>query len=209
MMPFPGLNDVRVQWLAIQRGNYKIYGFLIYTGSDYAIVEFLKEGIIDLDVLSGEECAIFLIEPPSKRWIDYVNKHNHPWKQYLDQLIVLQSTTLATEDDNDAEERGSVPDNVQMRNIFNSVVIVGNGNEVNVEQLMTPNYEALFDRSEAYEVADHFRIPRSQLPCLVFFKSLDDRNVWPLSLRIYRQPWELTDFFRDFFESPAFKALLA
>lgn len=207
MMPFPGLDEIKIQWLAIQQGNYKIYGFLIYTGSDTAIVEFLKEGIVDLDILSGEECAIFLIEPPSKRWIDYVKKKNHPWSQYLDQL------TAANHEAQDASENGLddmdlVPNSVLIREIRNAVVVVGPNNHVSMNQLLEPDYESLFDRSEAYNVAEHFNIATNEIPCLVFFKNLNDHVIWMQPLEDYDTQNKLKVFFRGFFVSPDFKSFL-
>lgn len=207
MMPFPGLYEVKIQWLAIQQGNYKIYGFLIYTGSDTAIVEFLKEGIVDLDILSGEECAIFLIEPPSKRWIDYVKKKNHPWSQYLNYL------TAANHEAQDASENALddtdlAPNTVLLQDIRNAVVVVGHNNHVSMNQLLEPDYESLFDRSEAYKVAEHFHIAKNEIPCLVFFKNLNDDVIWMQPLEEYDTQKALKVFFRSFFESPAFKSFL-
>ncbi|MCF0069768.1 hypothetical protein LZD49_04745 [Dyadobacter sp. CY261] len=206
MMPFPGLTEVKIQWLAIQQGNYKLYGFLIYTGSDLLIVEFLKEGIFDLDVLSGEECAIFLIEPPSKKWINYVKKTGHPWSKFFNNLV---NPIPAVADASPSKRAGIPSTSVTIQDIYNSVVILGDGNRVVMNQLLEPDYDALFDRSEAYKVADHFNIAKREIPCLVFFKDIDDHLIWMQQLDDYETPKALTGFFRSFFDSPTFQSLLA
>lgn len=206
MMPFPGLSEVRIQWVAIQQGNYRLYGFLIYTGSDTALVEFLKEGILDLDVLSGEECAIFLIEPPSKKWINYVRKSNHHWSRFFSDIV---NPTPGHLDSRRPKETAGSPGKVTIQDITNSVVILGDGNQVLMNQLLEPDYDVLFDRSEAYKVAEHFQIPKREIPCLVFFKNIDDHLIWMKQLDDYDTPKALKVFFRDFFDSLAFQSLLA
>lgn len=203
-MPFPGLTEVRIQWVAIQQGNYKLYGFLIYTGADNIIVEFLKEGILDLDVLSGKDCAIFLIEPPSKKWINYVRKNDHPWGQFFDDLINPTAEHKAAQRE---EKSFRMPGAITIEGIYNSVVVLGDDNFVSMTQLLEPNYDVLFDRSEAYKVAQHFGISNKEIPCLVFFKDIEDQNIWIQSLEKYDTHNALKFFFRDFFDSEHFKSL--
>lgn len=206
MMPFPGLSEVKIQWVAIQQGNYKLYGFLIYTGSDAAIVEFLKEGILDLDVLSGEKCAIFLIEPPSKKWINYVRKKGHPWTQFFSDLVYP-----ITSDTNTSRAKNSIEisNAINIQDITNSVIILGDGNKVLMSQLLEPDYDALFDRSEAYKVAEHFNIAHRDIPCLIFFKDIEDHDIWIRQLDDYNSPAALKVFFRNFFGSTEFQSLLS
>jgi hypothetical protein len=206
MLLFPGLSEIKIQWLAIQQGNYKLYGFLIYTGADTVIVEFLKEGILDLDVLSGNECAIFLIEPPSKKWINYVRKSGHPWAQFFNDLI---NPAPGHANVRQPKVGAEVPGTVTIEDITTSVVILGNDNHVLMNQLLEPDYDALFDRSEAYKVAEHFHIAKQEIPCLIFFKDIDDHLIWMQQLDDYDTLKSLKIFFRNFFDSPAFYSLFA
>lgn len=210
MMPIPGLEQIKIQWLLIEKGGYKLYGFLLYTGTDTVLVEYLKEGLIDLDILSGDECVIFLIEPPSKKWINYTKKKNHNWLKLFPQRA-------NTRDDKNEKQLASLDDKADavdqllkmiISNVSDSTIVIGNNNTISLEHLLDPQYDELYDRSEALEVAKHFHLSAANIPCLIFFKDIDSDLIWSKSLVEYTNNAQLNSFFRVFFESEDFKSLL-
>lgn len=203
MLPIPGLEQIRIQWLMIEKGGYKLYGFLLYTGTDNVLVDYLKEGITDLDVMSGNECAIFLIEPPSKKWISYARSKGHQWLNLFPQE---KDAGAAAQTDNGLSRDQLV--NVLVSGNERSVVVVGNNNVVSLNQLLEPEYDELYDRSEALAVARHFNLSWTDIPCLIFFKDLDGDVIWNKNLGTYLTIKELTGFFRAFFGSAEFSSLL-
>lgn len=203
MIPIPGLEQIKIQWLLIEKGGYKLYGFLLYTSSDTVLVEYLKNGLTDLDVLSGDECAIFLIEPPSKKWITYARKKGHIWLN----LFPPNGIKHDIEETNGAATRKELV-NTLIANNANSVVVVGDHVNLTLNQLIDPEYDELYDRTEAISVARHFNLKASDIPCLIFFKHLEGNVIWNQSLDGYQTIRDLNNFFRVFFESDDFKSLL-
>jgi len=204
MIPIPGLEEIKVQWLLIEKGGYKLYGFLLYTCTDTVLVEYLKNGLTELDVLSGDKCAIFLIEPPSKKWITYARKKGHLWLS----LFLPDGTRNAVEEMNDTEATHQQVVNTLIANNANSVIVVGDHVKVTLNQLLDPEYNELYDRTEAISVARHFNLKASDIPCLIFFKNLEGNVIWNKSLDGYQTIRDLNNFFRGFFESDDFKSLL-
>ena len=203
MLPIPGLEQIRIQWLMIEKGGYKLYGFLLYTGADNVLVDYLKEGITDLDMMSGKECAIFLIEPPSKKWITYARKKGHQWLSLFQQNEPAKEPVPA---DNGLNRDQLV--NVLVSGNERSVVVVGNNNVVSFNQLLEPEYDELYNRSEALSVARHFNLKWTDIPCLIFFKDLDGNVIWNKNLGEYLTMKDLNYFFRTFFASTEFQSLL-
>ncbi len=79
MMPIPGYEAVRCAWLRVEAEGYVLHGFL-YTLSDHPFPDYLDDtGLMDLDGWTGDECAVFVLYPPSSAWIDYTSSKDHAW----------------------------------------------------------------------------------------------------------------------------------
>ena len=49
MIPIPGLEDVKIKWVLLEKEGFLLFGFLLYTNSDRALVDYMKDGLFDLD----------------------------------------------------------------------------------------------------------------------------------------------------------------
>ena len=80
MIPVAALQDVHIRWLEIRKHGFVLHGFLLYTGSDQFIPEYIGgEGLTDLDMWSGRQCGIFLLHDPPAEWIEYARARDHVW----------------------------------------------------------------------------------------------------------------------------------
>ncbi len=208
MIPIPGLEDVKIKWVLLEKEGFLLFGFLLYTNSDRALVDYMKDGLFDLDFLSGDKCAIFVIESPSKEWIARTQKSGHTWwKIYGNQLI----TRRTAETTNFQAKKHSIFPIIQKIIIENNqdcMIAIGDGNHININQLLEPDIDLLYDRSEALRVARFFGLQAKDVPCLIFFKDLDSHIIWNSPLGNLQSQNEVKLFFRQFFESSEFSALM-
>lgn len=195
MIPVHGLDDVRVAWVEIQAEGYILHGFLLYSDNDDAFVEYMRSGLEELDYLSGEDCAIFVIESPSERWIAMAQSRNHPWwRLFGSQLLNLKADSQV------------VGDLLKVAN--RNLVHIGNGQTVSLDHLLGIRIGELYNRSEVWRVAKHFGLQNQDVPCITFFRDLDDTTFHVLDLTQIRTKYQATRLFRRFFDSAAFKQLL-
>ena len=88
MIPVPGLESVRCAWIDIQAQGFILHGFLLFLASDHFFSEYLDgEGLGDLDVWSGNDCAIFIVQSPSAAWIEYTKATDHAWWKLFGHLV--------------------------------------------------------------------------------------------------------------------------
>ena len=209
MIPVPGLEQVKISWINIQKEGFNLFGFLLYTACDKVVTEYIKDGIFDLDILSGEDCAIFVVEPPSKNWIDYTKNKNHIWwKLYGNKLEKKDSLFTQSKIDDFVENFTSIFRKNIIANNKNCNIIIGDGNTITLDQLINPSLSELYNRSESINVARHFNLTAKDIPCLIFFKDINDTVIWNSPLGNLTSHERLNYFFRDFFESNEFKSLL-
>ena len=205
MVLFPTLEQAKVKWLCLQTNHVTLFGFLLYTNSDRVIVDYMSDGICELDYLSGEQCLIFVSESPSKQWIEYTRLNSHLWWRTFRQTIAENSSTS--------------PENLKARTITllarnivenneKSNVIVGNNNKVLIQQIINPDINLLFDRTEALRIARHFQVQPKDVPCLIFFKDLNSSVIWKSTLGHLTEQNDVKNFFRVFFNSSDFQSLL-
>ena len=203
-----GLEQIRVKWLVrSDKSSYQLLGFLLYTDSDRAMVDYMRDGIFDLDELSGEECAIFVIESPSEKWINYSKQKNHDWWTLFGKELAEKALS----------ERSPEKPKSFLRNLFsfeqviikdnlNTTIVVGNDNTVSLAHIIQPTISLLYNRNEALKVARHFGIALKELPCIFFFKDFESKDGRKVPLQQYDSQSQLTSFFRSYFESDDYKS---
>lgn len=209
MIPVPGLEQVKVKWILLEQEGFLLYGFLLYSNQDVPLVEYMERGLGELDRLSGSECAIFVIEPPSKEWVQYTRRKKHSWWRLFGEELVADRL----DEDDDSEElttsrKVSVLERNIIENNHHSVIIVGDGNTMLLKSLMDPDSDIFFDRDDALDVARFFGIDYQEIPCLIFFEELESRVIWKSILSHLSTQKEVKEFFREFFNSDEFRALL-
>lgn len=209
MIPVISLDQVRVTWIEIQKEGYILFGFLLYADTDRALIQYVSDGLIELDIMSGVECAIFVIDSPSKKWIRMAERKGHLWWRLFGAKLHLEPITDDLESITSRMKFISVEDQMRaITNNRNSIIQIGNNNSASFNELLDPNLEGLYDRNEAYQVARHFNIQHNQIPCLVFFNNLEDKEVKLIPLEEYDTYDALKKYFRNFFSSERFSKLL-
>jgi hypothetical protein len=206
MIPVLGLEQVQVAWVIIEKEGYRLYGFLLYTSSDRAIVDYMRDGIFDLDFLSGDECAVFAIESPSKEWLEYTKKRSHSWWRLFGKKLAER---YSSDQLSSVQKKMSLLEKNIIENNHNCTIVIGSDNTVSLMQILDPPINLLYDRIEALKVAKYFGLSGRDVPCLIFFKDLGSQIIWKSSLGTLKTQDELKGHFRDFFESHEFKSLLA
>ncbi len=209
MIPVFDLDQVRVAWIEIRSAGFVLYGFMLYSDQDTALVEFMhrQSGLAEVDQLSGPECAIFVIESPSRKWIEYAKHHDHPWWR-----LFGRRTSQFMEDDPVTDDRISnrLSETVQtlVRHQNAVLISVGDDQPVSLRHLLEPDYSSLYDRTEIWNVVRHFGLKPQEIPCILFFKDLDEGDVDLFCLRDIRSPRQATLSFRDFFGGVDFGRIL-
>ncbi|HJR08570.1 MAG TPA: hypothetical protein VJ842_15025 [Pyrinomonadaceae bacterium] len=206
MIPVPGLDQVRIAWIQIQAYGFILYGFMLYSDMDTPLVQYMQSGILELDSLSGAECAIFVIESPSTKWIEITRSKNHPWWKLFGNKV--QEDTSNIQSQPQLAGAGSALLQSLVKNQQAIIVRVGEGQLVTLEHLLEPKYHLLYDRNEVWAVAKHFGIKPEHVPCLVFFNDLDTGEITIVDLTDLRSERQATRFFRRFFSSKQFNGLL-
>ena len=205
MIPVPGLEHIRIAWIRLEKEGFVLFGFLLYTSSDRAIVDYIKEGIFELDILSGDECAIFVIESPSKEWIEYTKYSNHSWWRLFGKELMERTYDQKIESN---KQKMSLLEKNIIENNHNCTIVIGDDNHIALWQLISPEINLLFNRAEAINVAKHFNLECSDIPCLIFFNDLDSHVIWNSPIGQLDTQNELKIFFRKFFDSNDFTSLL-
>ena len=205
MIPVAGLDDVRVAWMEIRKHGFVLYGFMLYSDCDTPLVSYMKAGLFELDTLSGSDCAIFVIESPSAKWMEMTKTKDHPWWHLFGERLERQRNVAVTAG---SRATASMVENLTaLRHVC--VVQMADGSSATLEHLLDPNYNLLYDRNEVWGVAKYFGIRFEQVPCIVFFRQLTDPKVKVMDLSDLDNDVEAARFFRQFFGSQEFHKLLA
>lgn len=208
MIPVIDLNQVHVAWIEIRGQGFVLYGFMLYSDQDIALVEFMQRqsGLAELDELSGPECAIFVIESPSRKWVEYARRHNHPWWH----LFGSRAGQRSGQEDQRKRPSPRIAEAVETLLQYQGRVLVAVGEDepVTLRHLLQPDYGSLYDRREIWEVVRHFGLTPQDIPCLVFFRDLDQGDIEVVTLREIRTTRQATLAFREFFAGPDFGRLI-
>jgi hypothetical protein len=209
MIPVFDLDQVRIAWVEIRGAGFVLYGFMLYSDQDTVLVEFMhhQSGLAEVDQLSGPECAIFVIESPSRKWIEYAKHHKHPWWSILGNRI----PQFADEDvpaTGETNSRISQTVETLLRHQTTVMISVGDDQPVSLRHLIEPDYASLYDRTEIWNVVRHFGLKPQEIPCIVFFRDIDQGEIDVVCLRDIRSARQATLSLRDFFGGGDFERLL-
>lgn len=198
----PGLDDVKIACITLKVKGIELFGFLLYSDSDRVLVDYMKEGIFELDLITGDNCVIFVIEPPSSKWFSYVKQKNHIWwdsygKRYEKRSLVEKITESLS-------NLTSKFSGISVNGNSNCTIVIGNGKIMGLSSLMQEEYNSIFDRQEALNIAKHFGVEYSSLPCIVFFKDLESNEIAIKHIGNHQDQTSIKNFFRSFFESQEF-----
>lgn len=209
MIPIFDLNQVRVAWFEIKAEEFVLYGFMLYTDADLGIANFMSKqsGLAELDQLSGEDCAIFVIESPSRKWVSYAKRHDHPWWRLFGSHM-NQFTNHGINVDSPIRSGVAEAGRTLLQNRDVVLVAVGEDQPVSLAHLLDPDYSALYDRNEIWDIVRHFGLNFRDIPCLVFFKDLDEGEIDVVCLRDLQTPHQAMLSFREFFAGPDFRRML-
>ncbi|MFE4241825.1 hypothetical protein [Peribacillus butanolivorans] len=202
----PGLDDVKIACITLKVRGIELFGFLLYADTDHVLVEYMQDGIFELDQITGDKCAVFVIEPPSKRWFSYVKKKQHLWWDMYGKGAEKSSLVAKLNESlNNMESKFS---GISISENSNCQIVIGDGNITGLGHLIQEEYNTIHDRQEALNIAKHFGLGYSSLPCIVFFKELDSNEIFVKHLGNYQDRESIKYYFREFFESSEFINLL-
>jgi hypothetical protein len=204
MFPIFNLDQVRVAWIEIRGEGFILYGFMLYSDLDTPLVEYMRRGLSELDYLSGSECAIFVIESPSQKFIQHAKRVQHPWWRLFGDSL----PSAARAGDGQPEERSDIA-RLLLENQNAVLIEVGDTRPVTLRHLVEPDYSVLYDREEVWAAVQHFGLNPDEIPCIVFFRDLDRGDLTVVDLRDIRTVNQATHSFRKFFSGADFKRILS
>ncbi|WP_053360958.1 hypothetical protein [Bacillus sp. FJAT-27251] len=203
----PGLDDVKIACITLKVKGVELFGFLLYSDSDRVLVDYMKEGIFELDIITGNQCVLFVIEPPSKKWFSYVKQKQHIWwdsygTRYTKKRRLVDKLSESLRNFTTKFSGITVDGN------SNCTIVIGNDNSVRLDSLIQEEYNVVFDRQEALNIAKHFGVEYRSLPCIVFFNELEGNEIVIKYLGNHKDQTSIKNYLRSFFDSEEFKKLI-
>lgn len=166
MIPVPGLDSVRCAWIDIRAAQFSLHGFLVYLSSDQFFPEYIDgAGLSDLDVWSGSNCAIFVIQVPSVKWIMYAKQTNHIWWRIFGPQI---------SSDRDFED---IVSEYGEKKIFEL-----DGKLHTLRDIFAPSLNDLLHNNEIAKILERFNLPPTGHPGLILFRDLEDSEIWHIDM---------------------------
>ncbi|WP_437193596.1 hypothetical protein [Planctomicrobium sp. SH527] len=166
MMPIPGMDDLQYAWFEVKGRGFSLHGFLLYLSSDHHFPEYVNgEGLSDLDVWSGHDCAVYVIHTPSEKWIQYTQSSNHPWWQLF------------------GHEHTENSDLEVLREFGDAQLLIVNGEAKTMREVFDPSLNEFHHNGEIAKVLHRFGLRPTETPCLIFFKDLYDNSIWSVDLK--------------------------
>jgi hypothetical protein len=203
MIPIFSLDQVRVAWIEIRGEGFVLYGFMMYSDLDTPLVEYMRRGLSELDYISGSECAIFVIESPSEKFIEHAKRAQHPWWRLFGEDV---APVAAAADGRRVPASGITQLLLENQNVV--LMEVGDARPVSLRHLLEPDYSILYDREEVWRAVKHFGLKPDEIPCIVFFRDLDQGDLTVVDLRDIKTLSQATHTFRKFFSGGDFKRIL-
>ena len=167
MIPIPCLENVKCAWVDIQAQGFCLYGFLVFLASDYNFPEYLEgDGLGDLNIWSGNDCAIFVVQSPSAAWIDYTRATNHAWWQIFGNIV----------------DAGS--DAVELLTEHGNAAVLEIGDETKtLKEVFAPSMNQFQHAHEISKILYRFNLSPTDHPSLILFENLDDTDIWHINLK--------------------------
>jgi hypothetical protein len=196
MIPLPGFKDLEIRWIAIKGRGFLLYGFILYSNADLQIIKFMERSLPFLDIWSGPEAAIFLIEPPSEEWLRYMaSQPDHPWH-------------LFESDTEEGKVNADANYDVLMRHADRILLDTGDDEQLLLASVVRPSYAIPYDRLEVERVRQHFRLRANQYPCVIFFEDLYASDFDHIPMPRFPDIQDVRYWFQELFESTVFEGLL-
>jgi hypothetical protein len=218
MFPVVDLANLRVALVRVQSKEIVLYGFLLYTDVDTVLVEYVKLGFGELDVLAGPECVIFVVEAPTREWIEIARRKKSPWFEIVKGLKPVSSALPkgpagvpagGTESSASAKQEELLRLlTVLVQNPESCVFELSEGEVTDARHLLDPQYQLPYNRFEALEVARFFGVKLDEVPCLILFERLEASEVWALKLGEIQTVQQAKVYFRKAFASADFDRIL-
>lgn len=167
MIPVPGLESVECAWIDIKTQGFTLHGFLVFLASDHYFPEYLEgEGLGDLNLWSGKDCAIFVVQSPSAAWIEYTKKEKHAWWKLFGHLFDHSS------DDGDFLSSNG-----------NAKILQLHGSTRTLREFFAPCLNHFQHSDEIAKVLHRFNLQPTDHPALILFRDIKDRVIWHVGLR--------------------------
>jgi len=194
MIPVPGIDSVKCAWIEIKSEGFAMHGFFLFLGSDHYFPEYIEgEGLADLDTWTGDDCAIFIVQSPSAKWIEYTRATNHTWWKLFGQSVEFDDDIKQI-----LTERGNIP------------LIQMNGSKKTLKDIFAPCLNQFQHSAEIAKILHRFNLNPTDHPCLILFKDLKDSMVWHVDLSdlVNTPERDLRTALHQWFAGRDFKSLL-
>ncbi|SRR6266704_1671202 len=166
MIPVPGLDSVRCAWVEIRTEGFTLHGFLVFLASDHYFPEYLDgDGLADLDSWTGRDCAVFVVQSPSAKWIEYTKATEHSWWRLFGHLVAPDEEVEYV-----LVEHGNVP------------LLQIAGARRTLQEVFAPCLNQFQHSAEIEKILHRFNLNPTDHPSLILFKDLKDRRIWHVDL---------------------------
>jgi len=187
MIPIPGFKSIQYNWITIKGEGFTLYGFLLYLATDHYFPEYMQsDGLLDLELWTGKDLAVFIVQAPSQKWIEYARITNHTWwKLFGKQAEFLQENQDAA-------------------------VLQTSEGKKSLREIFAPCLDKFLHRIEIEKILHRFNINHTEHPCMVLFKNYRDRSIWYVDCRdmLNVRPYQLRKSLQQWFDGPYFKKLM-
>jgi hypothetical protein len=194
MFTVPGLDDVRCAWVDIKAQGFVLHGFLTFLASDRFFPEYLEsDGLGDLDLWSGRDCAIFVVQSPSAAWIQYTKSKGHPWWQLFGKNLPHDGPLAIL-----LTQHGAAP------------LLSIDGTTRTFDEIFRPRLDQLHHKDEIGKILHRFGLRPTDHPSLILFHDLSDRAIWHIDLKdlVSVPQAQLRQALQTWFSGPDFKRLM-
>ena len=152
MIPIPGLASI--DWVTIKGEGFTLYGFILYTASDRKFSDYMNnDGRLDLEQWPEKDLGIFIVQCPSKEWIEHARSTNYYWWK----LFGNQAEFLEKHQD--------------------AAVLQTKEGPKTLREVFTPWFDNYSQADEITKILDQFNFKRTMHPIIVLFKDLSDKSV--------------------------------
>ena len=160
-----------MRWVEIRQEGFVLHGFLLFRSTDHYFPEYLDgDGLDDLNIWTGDNCAVFVVQSPSVQWIEYTRATNHTWWKLFGRY---------------SEDGPSAFSDLAM-NVGNAAVLAIGEETLTLRDVFAPCLNQFQHSAEIAKVLHRFGLGPTEHPCLVLFRDLRDRDVWFVDLRDLR-----------------------
>jgi len=174
--------------LTIKGEGFNLYGFFLYTASDHYFPEYMEnEGLMDLDMWTGADIAVFIVQSPSQQWIDYARTTNHAWWKLFGK-------------------------HAELLELYQDVAVLQTREGLKTfREVFAPCLNQFLHTSEIAKILQWFGLKPTEHPCMVLFKDLyRDKSIWYVDLRdtLNVPKYKLRTSLLQWFDGPHFKKLM-